>query len=92
MAGLPVDANLGKSGQLGLVSFLMHMTIMLLRRPHVGNAIGGVVTAVTEFPGTRINQGRTLSLPKERDRGEDTALLLVRLAPGFFSFLGIIYI
>ena len=64
----------------------MHMTIMLLRRPHVGNAIGGVVTAVTEFPGTRINQGRTLSLPKEKDRGEDTALLLVRLVPRFFFF------
>ena len=42
--------------------------------------------AVAEFPEARVNQGRTFSLPREKDRGEDTALLLVRPAFRLFFF------
>ena len=46
------------------------------------------MAAVTEFPEARINQGRTFSSPREKDRGKDTALLLlVRPAANFFFFL-----
>ena len=85
LAGLLVDAGLGKSGHLGLLSFLMRMTITLLRRPHVGNAAGGAMTAVADFPEATINQGRPFSLPRE-GRGQGTALLLVRHAPRLFFF------
>lgn len=85
LAGLPADAGLGKSGHLGWVSFLMRMTIMLEKATR-GQCSRRCDDCCAEFPEARMNQGRTFSLPRDKDRGEDTALLLVDMPQDFFLF------
>lgn len=47
--------------------------------------IVGEMTTITKFPEARINQGRIFSLPRDKDRGKSTALLLLRPTLDFFS-------